>query len=68
MLDILLLIQVNVLRKRQFVLFHLSFSDMETHSMDSTESNKPLKHELGLMERSSLLPVSSWLCGIISVS
>ena len=28
---------------------HLSFSDMETHSTYSTESNKSLKHELGLI-------------------
>ena len=37
------------------------FSDMETHStdsVDSTESNKSLKHELGLIQRSSLSPVS----------
>ena len=41
---------------------------METHSIDSTESNTLLKHELGLIERSSLLSVFSWLCGIISIS
>ena len=30
--------------------FHnLSFSDMEMHSIDSAESDKSLKHELGLI-------------------
>ena len=47
---------------------YLSFSDKEMHSIDSTESNKSLKHELGLIFRSSLLPMSSWLRGIIFVS
>ena len=40
---------------------------MEKHSVDSTEFNKPLKHELGLILRASLLLVSSWHCGIITV-
>ena len=28
---------------------YLSFSDVEMHSKDSTECNKSLKHELGLI-------------------
>ena len=32
-----------------FIRFHLSFSDMEMHFVDSTQSTKSLKHELGLI-------------------
>ena len=44
---------------------------MMTHSVDSVgcaESNKSLKHELCSIQRSSLLHVSLWCCGILSVS
>ena len=37
-------------------------------SVDSTESDKSLRHELDLIYRSSLLRVSSWMCSIISIS
>ena len=36
---------------------------METHPVES-KSNKSPKHSLGLIKRSSLLPVSSWCCAI----
>ena len=39
---------------------------METHSVDSQESDKSLKHEFGSI--SSLLPVSPWYSGSVSAS
>ena len=37
-------------------------------SVDSTECDESLKHELGSIQRFSLSPVSSWCCDIIFVS
>ena len=41
---------------------------LEMYSVDSIEPDKSSKHELTSVERSSLLPVSSWCCASISVS
>ena len=41
---------------------------MKEEFSELSECNESLKHELGSMSGSSLLPVSSWCCASISVS